>query len=80
MSVIVHIGLCTNLMPSMTELVKTVEGDLVRTAWVITNCSIRLVPDLAIAVESARASRAVHVNSVATEDESSGLALVAHGE
>lgn len=59
---------------------QTVEGDLVRTAWVITNCSIRLVPDLAIAVESARASRAVHVNSVATEDESSGLALVAHGE
>ena len=59
---------------------QTVEGDLVRTAWIIANCSVRVVPDLAVAVESSNAGRAVHVDPVATEDESSGLTLVAHWE
>ena len=59
---------------------QTVEGDLVRTAWIIADCSVRVVPDLAVAVESPSASRAVHVDPVATENESGGLALVAHRE
>lgn len=59
---------------------QTVEGDLVRTAWIIANCSVRVVPDLAVAVESPNAGRAVYVDPVATEDESGGLALVAHRE
>ena len=35
---------------------QTAEGDLVRTAWIIADCSVRVVPDLAVAVESSSAS------------------------